>query len=64
MKLRRYISEANKLGFKVLDVYRYNDREVLRGLYRGKVMVIEISRLRENMSLEDFRKELLSKLPT
>ncbi len=64
MKLRKYLSEASKLGFKVLDVYRYKDKEVLRVLYKDKVMVIEISKLRENMSLEDFRRELQSKLPT
>jgi len=62
LRLSRYKSEALKLGFKVIDIYRYKDREVLRGIYRGKVVMIELSRPRNEMDLEAFRKELQNKL--
>lgn len=56
--------EAQKLGLKVIDIYRYKDKEVLRCIYRGKVMLIELSRYRDSMDLEMFRKELQSRLQT
>jgi SepF-like predicted cell division protein (DUF552 family) len=62
MKLSRYSREALKLGFKVLDIYRYKDKEVLRGIYRGKVVLVELPRYRESMDLETFKNELRSKL--
>ncbi|MEM1982242.1 MAG: hypothetical protein QXD94_00370 [Sulfolobales archaeon] len=62
MKLSRYSIEAHKLGLKVLDVYRYKDKEVLRGIYRGRVVLVELPRYRDSMDLETFKKELQSKL--
>ncbi len=56
------MSEARKLGLKVVDVYRYKDREVLRGIYRGKVILIELTRYRDGMDLETFKKEIQIRL--
>lgn len=62
MRLGRYLLEARRLGFKVIDVYRYRDKEVLRGIYRGKVVLVELPRYRDSMDLEMFKKEVQSKL--
>ncbi|MEM1898385.1 MAG: hypothetical protein QXY36_03075 [Sulfolobales archaeon] len=62
MRLSRYLLEARKLGFNVIDVYRYREKEVLRGIYRGKVVLVELPRYRDSMDLETFKKELQSRL--
>lgn len=62
MRLSKYLLEARRLGFKVIDVYRYRDKEVLRGIYRGKVVLVELPRYRDSTDLEMFKKELQSKL--
>ncbi len=64
MRLSRYASEAKRLGLRVLDIYRLKEKEILRCVYRGKVVLIELSRYRDSMDLETFRKEIQSKIPS
>ncbi len=55
-KFRKYLEVLEKLRVKQLDVYRYKDKDVLRLLVRGKVVLVELPRHREEMSVEEFEK--------
>ncbi len=61
-KFRAYLQVLEKLRVKQLDVYRYRDRDVLRLLYRGKVVLVELPKHREEMSIEEFEKVVASSL--
>ncbi len=39
---RGYREELEKVGIKVLDVYRRKDRDTVRFLYRGRVYLAEL----------------------
>lgn len=66
MARRRYTEYRKvleELGLEQIDVYRYRDRDVLRVRERGgKVLVIELPRRRDEMSIEEFRKVVSSAL--
>ncbi len=59
-KFRKYLEVLEKLRVKQLDVYRYKDKDVLRLLVRGKVVMVELPRHREEMSVEEFEKVVRS----
>ncbi len=61
-KFRRYLEVLEKLGVRQLDVYRYKDRDVLRLLVHGKVVMVELPRHREEMSPEEFEKIVAEKI--
>ncbi len=57
-KYRRVLEE---LKLKQLDVYRFKDRDVLRVMLPdGSVELVELPRKREEMTLEEFKKHILS----
>ncbi len=57
-KYRRVLEE---LKLKQLDVYRFKDRDVLRVMLPdGSVKLVELPRKREEMTLEEFKKHILS----
>jgi len=60
----KYKSVIEKMGFRQLDVYQYNNKEVLRiqRISDGKVFVIELPRKRNEMSLEEFEKYIRNAL--
>ncbi|RUM47475.1 MAG: hypothetical protein DSY37_02320 [Hyperthermus sp.] len=66
MARRRYTEYRKvleELGLEQIDVYRYRDRDVLRVRERGgRVLVIELPRRRDEMSIEEFRKVVSSAL--
>jgi len=57
-KFTKYRQVIEKLGAKQLDVYRYKDREVLRvmRLRDRKIIVIELPKKRDDLSLDEFEK--------
>jgi vacuolar-type H+-ATPase subunit B/Vma2 len=58
-----YIKALEQLGLKQLDVYRYKDRDVLRVMNRyGKVLLVELPRKREEMTVEEFIDTVRKKL--
>ena len=61
-KFRAYLQVLEKLRVRQLDVYRYKDRDVLRLLYRGKVLLVELPKHREDMSVEEFEKVVAAAL--
>jgi hypothetical protein len=57
-KYRRVLEE---LKLRQLDVYRFKDRDVLRVMLPdGSVKLVELPRKREEMTLEEFKKHILS----
>jgi hypothetical protein len=62
-RLSRYSKIVQDLGAKVLDIYRYKDKDVLRVYYRGKIKLIDLQKHREEMDLETF-KEIVKKALT
>ena len=57
-KYRRVLEE---IKLKQLDVYRFKDRDVLRVMLPdGSVKLVELPRKREEMTLEEFKKHILS----
>ena len=61
-KFRKYLEVLEKLHVRQLDVYRYRDKDVLRLLYRGKVVLVELPRHREEMEPSEFEKVVASAL--
>lgn len=59
-KFKEYRKIVNELGLKVLDVYRLKDKELIRGIYRGKVVLIELPKYREDLTPKAF-KEIIEK---
>ncbi|AEM39378.1 hypothetical protein Pyrfu_1521 [Pyrolobus fumarii 1A] len=57
-KFRKYLEVLEKLRVKQLDVYRYKDKDVLRLFVRGRVVVVELPKHREDMSVEEFEKHI------
>jgi len=57
-KFTKYRQVIEKLGAKQLDVYRYKDREVLRvmRLRDRKIILIELPKKRDDLSLDEFEK--------
>jgi len=57
-KFTKYRQVIEKLGARQLDVYRYKDREVLRvmRLRDRKIILVELSKRRDDMSLDEFEK--------
>jgi len=57
-KFTKYRQVIEKLGAKQLDVYRYKDREVLRviRLSDRKIILIELPKKRDDLSLDEFEK--------
>ncbi len=55
-KFRKYLEVLEKLRVRQLDVYRYKDKDVLRLLVKGKVVLVELPRHREELSVEEFEK--------
>ncbi len=61
-KFRKYLEVLEKLKVKQLDVYRYKDKDVLRLLVHGKVVLVELPRHREEMGPEEFEKIVAEKI--
>ncbi len=59
-RFRKYLEVLEKLHVRQLDVYRYKDKDVLRLLYRGKVVLVELPRHREEMEPSEFEKIVAS----
>lgn len=59
-KFKEYRKVVNELGLKVLDIYRLKDKELIRGLYKGKVVLIELPKHREDLAPKVFR-EIIEK---
>ncbi len=59
-RLEVYKKAAEKAGFKILDIYRGKDEELVRFMYKGKVMCVKIKGYRENMTPEEFVEKLRS----
>jgi len=57
-KFTKYRQVVEKLGAKQLDVYRYKDREVLRvmRLRDRKIILVELPKKRDDLSLDEFEK--------
>jgi len=58
LKLWRYSEALRELGLEQLDVYRFKDHEEIRvkSIDSGKVFLIKLPRLREAISLDEFKK--------
>jgi len=53
--LTKYKLALEKLGLKQLDVYRFKDKDIIRALTPNReVVVIELPRKREEMSIDEF----------
>lgn len=59
-----YKRVLEKLGLKQLDVYRYKDKDVIRALkiQDGSILIIDLPRHREEMSIEEFTNYIRSKI--
>ena len=57
-RLEVYKKAAERAGFKILDIYRGKDEEIIRFIYRGRVRCAKIRGYREDMSPEEFVKRL------
>jgi len=57
-KFTKYRQVVEKLGAKQLDVYRYKDREILRvmRLRDRKIILVELPKKRDDLSLDEFEK--------
>jgi len=57
-KFTKYRQVVEKLGAKQLDVYRYKDREILRvmKLRDRKIILVELPKKRDDLSLDEFEK--------
>jgi hypothetical protein len=53
---KKYKEVLEKLGLRQLDVYRYKERDVVRAMrvQDSKILLIELPKHREEMSLEEF----------
>ncbi|HDD26565.1 MAG TPA: hypothetical protein ENF75_05710 [Acidilobales archaeon] len=61
-KFKEHRKVLNELGVKILDVYRFKDKEAIRGLYKGKVVMIELPRHREFISPDEFKEIVMESL--
>jgi len=61
-RFSKYKEEALRHGIKILDIYRGRDKEVVRFIYKDKVYLATIKGYRENMTPEEFVKQLLSSI--
>jgi hypothetical protein len=63
---KKYKEALEKLGLKQLDVYRFKNKDVIRvlRLSDGKVLLIELPKHREEMSVEEFINIVRSKIET
>jgi len=59
-RFSKYKEEALKHGIKILDIYRSRDKEVVRFIYKDKVYLATIKGYRENITPDEFIKQLLS----
>jgi len=57
-----YEEVLRKVGIRVLDVYRFKDKDVVRFLYKGKVYVADLKRYYDSMKPEDLVNTLLSQI--
>lgn len=59
-----YKRVLERFGLKQLDVYRYRDRDVVRAVrvVDGSILLIELPKHREEMSVEEFTDHLRSKI--
>jgi len=61
----KYKRVLEELKLKQLDVYRVKDRDILRiMLPNGSVRLVELPRRREEMTVDEFKKHILSLLGT
>ena len=61
----KYKRVLEELKLKQLDVYRVRDRDILRiMLPDGSVRLVELPRRREEMTVDEFKKHILSLLGT
>ena len=60
---KKYKEALEKLGLRQLDVYRYKDKDVLRvqRIQDGKVLLVELPRRRDEISLDEYINYVKSK---
>jgi len=63
---KKYKEALEKLGLKQLDVYRLKNKDIVRvlRLSDNKVLLIELPKHREEMSVEEFINIVRSKIET
>lgn len=59
---KEYEEVLRRVGIKVLDVYRFKDKDVVRFLYNGKVYVVDLRKYYDIMKPEDLANILLSQV--
>jgi|YelNatPaOPRAMG01_1025707.scaffolds.fasta_scaffold57911_3 SepF-like predicted cell division protein (DUF552 family) len=57
---REYEEALEKVGVRVLDVYRFKDKDIIRFLYKGKVYVVDLKRYYDSMKPDDLVNAVLS----
>jgi len=57
---REYEEALEKVGVRVLDVYRFKDKDIIRFLYKGKVYVADLKRYYDSMKPDDLVNAVLS----
>jgi hypothetical protein len=59
---RGYKEALEKVGIRVLDVYRGREGDVLRVQYKGKVHLIDLKRFYDTMKPEELAKAVISQI--
>jgi SepF-like predicted cell division protein (DUF552 family) len=57
---REYEEALEKVGVRVLDVYRFKDKDIIRFFYKGKVYVVDLKRYYDSMKPDDLVNAVLS----
>jgi hypothetical protein len=63
---KKYKEALEKLGLKQLDVYRLKNKDIIRALRLNdnKVLLVELPKHREEISVEEFINIVRSKIET
>jgi hypothetical protein len=59
---RGYREALEKVGIRVLDVYRGREEDVLRVQYKGRVYLINLKRFYDTMKPEELVKAVISQI--